>query len=115
MQRQLEINRNDFRNIGAPLVPGAPLWITETGYLGVPAVVSTATLTAQEVQQYVMDPMIVWLQSGSTGYQAVAWFISIGADPLETNLFVKPAPSHTPSAMTILGARWATVTPTLAP
>ena len=115
MQLQLEKNRNEFRNIGAPLVPDAPLWITETGYLGVPAVVSTATLTAQQVQQYVMDPMIVWLQSGSTGYQAVAWFISIGADPLETNLFVKPAPSHTPSAMTILGARWATVTPARTP
>ncbi len=58
-----------------------------------------------------MDPMIVWLQSGSTGYQAVAWFISIGADPPQTNLFVATAPEHTPSAMTILGARWATVTP----
>ena len=115
MQLQLEKNRNEFRNIGAPLVPDAPLWITEIGYLGVPAVVSTATLTAQQVQQYVMDPMIVWLQSGSTGYQAVAWFISIGANPLETNLFVKPAPSHTPSAMTILGARWATVTPVRTP
>ncbi len=116
VQRQLEKNRNDFRNIGAPLVPDAPIWITETGYLGVPAVVSTATLTAQQVQQYVMDPMIGWLQSGSTGYQAVAWFISIDATPPpSTTLFEATAPENTPSAMTILGARWATVTPARTP
>jgi hypothetical protein len=110
MARELGENRYDFRAIGAPVIPDAPIWITETGYLGIPTVVSPP-LTMQQVQDYVMDPMIVWLQSGTTGYQAVAWFISSGADPLETNLFVQPAPSHTPSAMTILGARWATVTP----
>ena len=114
MQPELEKNRNDFRSIGAPLVPDAPLWITETGYLGIPTEVSPP-LTAQEVRQYVMDPMVVWLQSGNAGYQAVAWFISIGADPPQTNLFLPTAPQHTPSAMTILGARWATVTPALAP
>jgi hypothetical protein len=113
MARELEENRNDFHGTGSPLVSDAPLWITETGYLGIPQ--PTPTLTAQEVQQYVMDPMIVWLQSGVTGYQAVAWFISIGADPPQTNLFVPTAPEHTPSAMAILGARWATVTPARAP
>lgn len=110
MARELADNRKDFRSIGAPLIPDAPIWITETGYLGIPTVVSPP-LTMQQVQDYVMDPMIVWLQSGNTGYEAVAWFISIGADPPQTNLFPPTAPQHTPSAMTILGARWATVTP----
>jgi hypothetical protein len=110
MAPELAKSRNDFRNIGAPLVPDAPLWITETGYLGIPS--PTPPLTMQEVQQYVMDPMIVWLQSGNTGYQAVAWFISIdNPPPYATNLFEATLPQHTPSAMTILGARWATVTP----
>ncbi len=111
MQGELERNRNDFRAIGAPLVPDAPLWITETGYLGIPTEVSPP-LTMQQVQDYVMDPMIVWLQSGNTGYQSVAWFISIdNPPPYATNLFEATLPQHTPSAMTILGARWATVTP----
>ncbi|MEI2688761.1 MAG: glycosyl hydrolase [Anaerolineae bacterium] len=91
MARELEKNRNAFRTIGAPLVPDAPLWITETGYLGIPTVVSPP-LTMQQVQQYVMDPMIVWLQSGSTGYQAVAWFISIDADSSSFNHSVRSDP-----------------------
>ncbi len=69
-----------------------------------------------------MQPMVTWLQGGGTGYEAVAWFVSINKHtdpanlpPLRTMLFTYVAPSHTPSAMTILGARWATVTPTLAP
>ncbi|MEI2691430.1 MAG: hypothetical protein V9H69_17695 [Anaerolineae bacterium] len=40
MAPELAKSRNDFRNIGAPLVPDAPLWITETGYLGIPTVAS---------------------------------------------------------------------------
>jgi hypothetical protein len=100
-----------------PLAANAPIWITETGYLAGPWTESTTpapTLTYQEVNDYLMQPMVVWLQSGSAGYQAVSWYVMLDNDtytPLETNQFVYPAPGHTPSALTILGSTWASVTP----
>ncbi|MBE2233980.1 MAG: hypothetical protein IAE85_10840 [Anaerolinea sp.] len=100
-----------------PLVPNAPIWITEIGYLAGPWTYTptpAATLTYQEVRDYLMQPMVVWLQSGSAGYQAVSWYVMLDDDPdtpLETNQFVYPAPSATPSALTILGSTWASVTP----
>lgn len=100
-----------------PLAANAPIWITETGYLVGPWKESpppAPTLTYQEVNDYLMQPMVVWLQSGSAGYQAVSWYVMLDDDtytPLETNQFVYPAPGHTPSALTILGSTWASVTP----
>jgi len=66
-----------------------------------------------------MQPMVTWLQGGGTGYEAVAWFVSINKhdDPnnlplLRTMLFEYVAPPTSPSVLTTPGAYWANTYPT---
>ncbi len=59
-----------------PLAPNAPLWITEIGYLTdrwvAPGQPRPTPLTSAQVTEYLMQPMVEWLQGGGTGYEAVA-------------------------------------------
>lgn len=105
-----------------PLAPNAPIWITEIGYLfdrwvdvGTP---TPPPLTSAHVRDYLMKPMVEWLQSGGTGYQAVGWYISIdniNDTPLQTNLFEYVPPPTSPSVLTTPGAYWANTSPKLSP
>lgn len=121
MEPELEQFREDheaeLQQPGTPLVPDAPIWITEIGYLVGPwgnGPTPAATLTYGEVTSYLMTPLVAWLQGGGTGYQAVAWFVSIDnirETPLESQLFgFVPAPA-TPSALTTPGSTWASIAP----
>ncbi|MEI2689221.1 MAG: hypothetical protein V9H69_05670 [Anaerolineae bacterium] len=114
-QHAQELQRPD-----TPLAPSAPIWITEIGYLVGPWVPSgTPTPWAStEVTSYLMQPMVEWLQGGGTGYEAVAWFVSINKhdDPnnlplLRTMLFEYVPPPTSPSALTTPGAYWANTYP----
>jgi hypothetical protein len=68
--------------------------------------------------QYLMQPMVEWLQGGGTGYEAVAWFVSINKleDPnnlplLRTMLFEYVPPPTSPSVLTTPGSYWANTVP----
>lgn len=94
-----------------PLAPNAPIWITEIGYLFDPS--PLGPLTSAQVTQYLMQPMVEWLQSGGTGYQAVGWYVSIDslATPLQTNLFEYVPPPTSPSVLTTPGVYWTNTSP----
>lgn len=119
LQQFQEDHIAELQQPGTPLVPNAPIWVTEIGYLFGPWSSNPSpapTLTYGQVTGYLMQPMISWLQNGGTGYQAVAWYVAIDAlpeTPLETELFMHP----TPTLLTTPGWIWAntipsTVTPT---
>jgi hypothetical protein len=123
LQEQLDLFRSlhvqEMARGDTPLAPNAPIWITEIGYLfarWVEPPQTVPTLTPQQVRDYLMQPMVEWLQGGGTGYQRVAWYVSIDATWRGTNdvtnLFLYPAPGATPSTLTTPGAYWATVVPT---
>ena len=127
LQGALELFRADhvlqLQQPGTPLAPNAPLWITEIGYLTdmwvAPGQPRPTPLTSGQVTEYLMQPMVEWLQGGDTGYEAVAWFVSINKhdDPnnlplLRTMLFEYVPPPTSPSALTTPGAYWANTYPT---
>lgn len=88
-------HENELARSNSVLVPNAPLWLTEYGYLvyngpGRPFPTPTA-LTASEVANHLMIPLIDWMQTGETGYQAIAWFVTIDESnytAAETDLFM---------------------------
>jgi len=105
-----------------PLAPNAPIWITEIGYLFdrwvPPGQPPPTPLTSAQMTQYLMQPMVEWLQGGGTGYEAVAWFVSINKleDPnnlplVRTMLFEYVPPPTSPSVLTTPGAHWANTDP----
>jgi hypothetical protein len=105
-----------------PLAPDAPIWITEIGYLFdrwvPPGQPPPTPLTSAQVTQYLMQLMVEWLQGGGTGYEAVAWFVSINKleDPnnlplVRTMLFEYVPPPTSPSVLTTPGAYWASTDP----
>lgn len=111
---QAELSRPD-----SVLAPDAPLWLTEYGYLvynGPPRPAPTPTgLAEHEVAQYLMAPLVDWLQSGSAGYQAVAWYVTIDEDSYtaaETNLFQVENGNYVLTDP--VGRVWATVVPVTA-
>jgi len=116
------LHADELRRPDTPLAPNAPIWITEVGYLfdrWVPTGQPTPVpLTSAQVTTYLMQPMVTWLQGGGTGYEAVAWFVSINKHddpanlpPLRTMLFTYVAPTATPSALTNPGIFWANTDP----
>jgi hypothetical protein len=116
------LHADELRRPDTPLAPNAPIWITEIGYLFDPWVpTGTPTpppLTSEQVTTYLMQPLVTWLQGGGTGYEAVAWFVSINKHddpvnlpPLRTMLFTYVAPTATPSALTNPGIFWANTDP----
>lgn len=99
------------------LAPGAPIWVTEYGYLNYNGPTPTpGTPTVDEIVNYVMMPMVSWLQTGQLGYQAVAWYVTIDQDPKtpeETNLFYVTS-SGIYALTTPVGTTWAAVVPVTA-
>jgi hypothetical protein len=62
-----------------------------------------------------MAPLVDWLQSGSAGYQAVAWYVTIDEDSYtaaETNLFQVVNGNYVLTDP--VGKVWATVVPVTA-
>ena len=96
------------------LVPDAPLWITEYGYLLYSGPTATpGTPTASQVVDTLMNPLVDWLQTGQSGYQAVAWYVTIDQDSgtaAETNLFYVTQ-SGVYSLTTPVGTTWSGVVP----
>ena len=99
------------------LASGAPLWITEYGYLNYNGPTATpGTPTADQIVNYVMMPMVNWFQTGPSGYQAVAWYVTIDQSaytPEGTNLFYVTS-SGTYALTTPAGTTWAGVVPATA-
>ena len=105
-----DLHEIELEQPGTPLSPNAPIWITEIGYLVSP--LATPTLTYEEVRDYLMTPMIGWLQDGDTGFEAVAWYVTLDTSTytsVSTNLFVQPTPSV--FVLTTPGSTWASATP----
>jgi hypothetical protein len=89
------IHENELARSDSILAPNAPIWLTEFGYLvynGPRRPFPTPTaLTESEVANHLMTPMISWMQSGETGYQAIAWYVTIDESDYtaaETDLFM---------------------------
>lgn len=115
VSHQAEVARAD-----SVLVPEAPLWLTEYGYLlyngPLRPLPAPATLTAGEVVDYLMMPLVEWLQTSQSGFQAIAWYVTIDQaayTAAETNLFYVTA-TGTYSLTTPVGVTWSEVVPVTA-
>jgi len=116
------LHAQELRRPDTPLAPDAPIWIMEIGYLNdkwvPPGQQPPNPLTSAQMTQYLMQPMVEWLQGGGTGYEAVAWFVSINKleDPnnlplVRTMLFEYVPPPTSPSVLTTPGSYWANTDP----
>lgn len=107
---------NELARSDLILVPNAPIWLTEFGYLVYngpqrPFPIPTA-LTEAEVANHLMIPLISWMQTGETGYQAIAWYVTIDESDYtaaETDLFMVVNGLYV--IKDPVGKIWATATP----